>query len=126
MHLGRHAHSGHAVQVEMPYDRPQSWLLIFLTNSVQVVLQWLAEQPAVHWVAPRAAVKLHNWQGTAIVQSASAAPFPPLLLTQDRGTHPVWAAGLTGAGQIIGGGDSGIGAHSDGLLISGSTQFICS
>ena len=75
------------------------------------MVQWLAAQLSVHWVAPIAAVKLHNWQGTAIVQSAAAAPDPPVPLTQDGGSHPVWAAGLTGAGQIIGGGDSGIGAH---------------
>jgi hypothetical protein len=80
---------------------------------VQEVLQWLAQQPSVHWLAPRPAVKLHNWQGTAIVQSAAAAPDAPVALTQDGGTHPIWAAGLTGAGQIIGGGDSGIGAHPD-------------
>jgi hypothetical protein len=37
----------------------------------------------------------------------STAPAP-----QDGGTHPIWAAGLTGAGQVIGGGDSGVGETS--------------
>ena len=73
------------------------------------MLDWLAEQPAVHWLAPRAAVRLHNWQGSAIVQSGNAAPDAPVQLAQDRGSHPIWAAGLTGAGQIVGAGDSGIG-----------------
>lgn len=76
---------------------------------MQEVLQWLADKPAVHWVAPRARLRLHNWQGTAIVQSGNAAPDSTVPLTQDRGTHPAWAAGLTGGGQIIGAGDSGIG-----------------
>lgn len=70
----------------------------------------MAEQPAVHWLAPRAALQLHNWQGSAIVQSGNAAPDAPVALAQDRGSHPIWAAGLTGAGQIVGAGDSGIGA----------------
>ncbi|BDA49389.1 probable c5a peptidase at N-terminal half [Coccomyxa sp. Obi] len=77
-------------------------------HVLQEVLEWLAEQPAVHWLAPRAALRLHNWQGTAIVQSGNAAPDAPLALAADRGTHPVWAAGLTGAGQVIGAGDSGV------------------
>lgn len=66
----------------------------------------------MHWLAPRAALRLHNWQGTAIVQSGNAAPDTPVALTADRGTHPIWAAGVTGAGQIIGAGDSGIGGCS--------------
>ena len=82
-----------------------AWLL-------QDALHWLAMQPAVHWLAPRAPVRLHNWQGTAISQSAAAAPDAPVALTDDHGSHPVWAAGLTGQGQIIGAGDSGIGEHT--------------
>ncbi|KAK9839424.1 hypothetical protein WJX81_001331 [Elliptochloris bilobata] len=72
------------------------------------VLSWLAQRSEVHWLAPRAASKLHNWQATAICQSASAAPDTPVALGQDQGTHPLWAAGLTGQGEVIGGGDSGI------------------
>lgn len=83
----------------------------------QEVLSWLAEQPAVHWLAPRAPLRLHNWQGSAIVQSGNAAPDAPVALAEDRGTHPIWAAGLTGAGQVIGAGDSGIGGRSFFALI---------
>lgn len=78
-------------------------------NALQVLVDWLSAHPAVHWIELAAAGKLHNWQGTAIVQSATAAPLAPVALTQDQGTHPVWTAGLTGAGQVIGAGDSGIG-----------------
>lgn len=79
---------------------------------LQDALQWLAAQPAVHWIAPRAPLRLHNWQGTAISQSAAAAPDSPLPLTADHGSHPVWAAGLTGDNMIIGAGDSGIGERT--------------
>ena len=83
-----------------------------LGKPVQALVEWLSQHPAVHWIEPAAAGKLHNWQGTAVVQSATAAPTAPVLLTQDQGTHPIWTAGLTGAGQIIGAGDSGLGKSS--------------
>lgn len=67
------------------------------------------EHPLVHWIAPVPIPKLHNWQGSAIAQSSTSAPDAPIALTEDQGTHPLWAAGLTGKGQIIGGGDSGLG-----------------
>ena len=122
-------------------------------QCMQGVLEWLAAQPGVQWLAPRAQVRLANWQGSAITQSASAAPAAPVTLiqvafaakrqietaksdmaspschafiaamavrhhavlrstastSQDSDTHPIWAAGLTGSGQVIGGGDSGVG-----------------
>lgn len=87
------------------------WVDTSQMRVLQDALQWLAMQPAVHWLAPRAPFRLLNWQGTAISQSAAAAPDAPLPLTDDGGSHPVWAAGLTGQGQIIGAGDSGIGEH---------------
>ena len=88
---------------------------------LQDALRWLAMQPAVHWLAPWAPVSLHNWQGTAISQSATAAPDAPVALADDHGAHPVWAAGLTGQGQIIGAGDSGIGEQS---LRSGAASWV--
>ncbi|BDA48884.1 probable serine protease/ABC transporter B family protein tagD [Coccomyxa sp. Obi] len=80
-------------------------------NVLQEVLVWLTKQPAVNWLVPRAAVRQANWQGSAIVQSGNAAADAPMALAHDNGAHPIWAAGLTGAGQIIGGGDSGIDRH---------------
>lgn len=73
------------------------------------MLEWLSQHPAVHWVSARSPARLHNWQGTAVTQSATAAPVAPVALDRDQGTHPLWAAGLTGGGQVIGGGDSGMG-----------------
>ncbi len=80
--------------------------------AAQEVLAWLAERPEVHWLAPRAASAVHNWQAAAVCQSARAAPEAPVPLAQDQGTHPLWAAGLTGRGHVIGAGDSGIGARA--------------
>jgi hypothetical protein len=48
---------------------------------MQAVLEWLAAQPGVQWLAPRAQVRLANWQGSAITQSASSAPAAPVALT---------------------------------------------
>ena len=42
---------------------------------------------------------------------------------QDAGTHPIWAAGLTGAGQVIGGGDSGLGACK--LCRTSTVPYFC-
>ena len=75
----------------------------------QATLDWLSRHPSVHWIAPFTDARLHNWQGTAITQCATAAPNAPVALTQDQGTHPIWEAGLTGEGEIIGAGDSGMG-----------------
>ena len=90
----------------------------------QEALQWLAEQPAVHWLAPGAPLSLRNWQGTAISQSASAAPDAPVALLADHGSHPIWAAGLTGQGQIVGAGDSGIGALQSAVACAGCMPLL--
>jgi hypothetical protein len=86
-------------------------------------VEWLSNQPSVHWIELAGVARLHNWQGTAVVQSATAAPGAPTELSQDQGTHPIWAAGLTGSGQTIGGGDSGMG---ETLRISSGFSMLCS
>ena len=83
--------------------------LLHLSLCSQAVLAWLAAQPAVHWLAPRLATRLHNWNGVAVTQSGALPGAPPELVGQGLGTHPLWAAGLTGAGEVVGAGDSGIG-----------------
>ena len=45
-------------------------LLIRMKSAVgagQEVLSWLAQRPEVHWVAPRVASKLHNWQARPLL-----------------------------------------------------------
>ena len=51
-----------------------------------------------------------TWQGTGVSHGATAVPDAPTPLTDDHGSYPVWAAGLMGGGQIVGAGDSYIGA----------------
>lgn len=70
------------------------------------VLQWLAVQPAVHWLEPKYGMRLHNANAASIIQAAQ--PAPDTKDWSDEDTHPIWAAGLKGSGQIVGCGDSGI------------------
>ena len=69
---------------------------------------WLAAQPTVHWLSPKLRHVQSNWQGTAIVQGGQSAPAAPVALGAVPSAHPLWSAGLTGGGQVIGGGDSNI------------------
>eukprot|EP00884_Botryococcus_braunii_P006262 jgi/Botrbrau1/15637/Bobra.4_1s0022.1 len=75
---------------------------------LKTALHWFAQQPTVHWLSAQPKVKLHNWDASAICQSAEAPPDAPTSVTDDSGTHPFWAAGLSGAGLVVGGGDSGV------------------
>lgn len=81
---------------------------------MQDAQRWLAEQPAVHWVAPQPKVRAHNFFATSISQCSAAAGISAANLaagpTNDGDTHPFWWAGLDGTGQIVGMGDTGIGA----------------
>ncbi|PSC76615.1 Serine protease ABC transporter B family tagA isoform A [Micractinium conductrix] len=70
------------------------------------VLAWLAERPAVHWLSPAPKLRTNNRRVTSIAQAGRPPSETASLL--DPGFHPLWAAGLTGAGQVIGCGDSGI------------------
>ncbi|KAK9836281.1 hypothetical protein WJX81_001826 [Elliptochloris bilobata] len=78
--------------------------------DVQAALQWLAAQPPVHWVAPRPRARLHNFLATGICQSGAAGGADLTAGTTSGGnaTHPLWLAGLQGAGQVIGMGDTGL------------------
>lgn len=84
-------------------------------EHLRQALAWLSTQPAVHWVAPRAQARLSNYFETSILQGAAA-----------RGPaadgHPLWAAGLDGRGQIIGCGDSGIGASCGSFHVPASSD----
>jgi subtilisin family serine protease len=84
------------------------------------VLKWLSRHPAVHYLHPRGRTELQsNSVATAIMQGGDMASL--LAQASSSGTtatasapseHPAWAAGLTGAGQILGIGDSGIDTSS--------------
>jgi len=83
------------------------------THEVASVASWLAAQPAIHWVAPAAtAATPFNWHAGAIIQSGKAGRDPPstrAAIMADS-AHPLWAAGVDGRSQVVGGGDSGLDA----------------
>lgn len=62
----------------------------------QAALQWLAAQPAVHFLAPRPRARLHNFLATGICQSGGAGAGDLSAGTTGGGnaTHPLWMAGL--------------------------------
>lgn len=77
---------------------------------LQAVLKWLSQRPAVHWIEPAAKLQLYNNKASSITQSGQPLPSPwSPSVNADADHHPLWAAGITGAGQVIGCGDSGVG-----------------
>ncbi|GJP30633.1 hypothetical protein CLOM_g4168 [Closterium sp. NIES-68] len=96
------------------------------------VLQWLQQQGWVQWIAPRPRSRLHNRWASAVTQSASTTGLDenPGFGSTGPGTgsgtgrsgneqrsefgaaRPLWRAGITGSGQIVGIGDSGIDMQS--------------
>eukprot|EP00873_Tetraselmis_striata_P007441 jgi/Tetstr1/427705/TSEL_017830.t1 len=84
---------------------PASAQLTVPQASLPGVLAWLAAQPAVQWVGAPGEPLLANYQAITIDQIGDATSRIGVL---DGSTRPLWAAGLTGAGQIVGCGDSGL------------------
>ena len=81
------------------------------------ITTWLASQPATHWVSRSSAAPgghPANWQASSIIQSghAASAAAGSVDWAADPGSHPLWAAGVRGAGQVGGGGDSGVDVKS--------------
>jgi subtilisin family serine protease len=104
--LGEHVGQG---GVEIHSGGPSSVVVLSPPQALRKVLEWLSERPAVRWISPLARHARRNHQGTVITQAARAAPQNPGTSGNlDPDVHPVWNAGITGGGQIIGQGDSGI------------------
>jgi hypothetical protein len=94
-----------------------------IPQDIPAVLEWLSHQASVYWLAPRMATKLHNLitsssiQGGRPVASAKEATTAAAASGGGGGSGsaeqlPMWAAGLTGQGQIVGLGDSGVDVDS--------------
>lgn len=95
--------------IEIHSGGPSSIVVLSPPQALRAVLGWLAERPAVRWISPLARHARRNHQGTVITQAARAAPQNPGASGNlDADIHPIWNAGITGGGQIIGQGDSGI------------------
>ncbi|KAJ9518079.1 hypothetical protein QJQ45_009981 [Haematococcus lacustris] len=75
--------------------------------DVDAAVSWLATQPSVIWVEYVTQRKTMNLLASAQMQTGRVA----LPLPDDggvRGYHPLWAAGLDGAGQLVGVVDTGL------------------
>ena len=62
----------------------------------QAAVEWLAEQPLVHWVEPQPRLHRHNYLANGVCQSAQAAAVDSSTSygTSQSATHQLWAAGL--------------------------------
>ena len=100
----------HAAEQALPHQKPCTSIPCLM----QAAQRWLVQQPAVHWVAPQPKVRAHNFFATSISQCSAAAGISAANLaagpTNDGNTHPFWWAGVDGTGQVVGMGDTGIGA----------------
>ncbi|KAL6765462.1 peptidase S8/S53 domain-containing protein [Haematococcus lacustris] len=75
--------------------------------DVDAAVSWLATQPSVIWVEYATQRKPANLLASAQMQTGRVAPPLP----DDggaRGYHPLWEAGLDGAGQLVGVVDTGL------------------
>ncbi|MBK7145787.1 MAG: S8 family serine peptidase [Xanthomonadales bacterium] len=72
---------------------------IALSVDANAMLDALARADAISWIAPHAAPEPHNTEASGAIQSGIV------------GTHPLWARGLTGHGQVVAVADSGLDAN---------------
>jgi hypothetical protein len=64
---------------------------------LQAVISWIAQQPAVAWIAPRARPSVSNLIGTGICQTGTVTEselYTPPDGTVDTTAHTLWANGL--------------------------------
>lgn len=69
------------------------------SGDATALLAALAGADAVSWIVPHAVPEPHNTEASGAIQSGVV------------GTHPLWARGLTGHGQVIAVADSGLDAN---------------
>ena len=72
---------------------------IVLAGDANTLLAALAHDDAVSWITAHAAPEPHNTEASGAIQSGVV------------GTHPLWARGLTGHGQVVAVADSGLDAN---------------
>lgn len=69
-------------------------------NDLSYTIRLLSTLPFITWIEPRLNIKITNSIATTIVQSGETVP-----LLSNR---PIWAASITGDGQRVGTGDTGV------------------
>ncbi len=77
-------------------------------NDIRRAVKWLSERHVVHWVEPAPKLRMMNRQASTITQSGGPAPNTNAQINIDPKYHPIWSAGITGKGMVIGIGDSGL------------------
>lgn len=95
----------HSILKHAPHARvlrqfPGARLARVLVHAVDAdTLAAMARADSVTWIAPYAAPETHNSEASGVIQGGSVA------------THPIWAHGLTGHGQILALADTGLDAN---------------
>lgn len=77
-------------------------------HDINRAIKWLSERHVVHWVEPVPKLRLMNRQASSISQSGMPVPNTNGQVNTDPKYHPIWSAGITGKGMVIGIGDSGL------------------
>lgn len=77
-------------------------------HDIQRAIRWLSQRHVVHWVEPVPKLRLMNRQASSITQSGIPVPNSNVQINTDPKYHPIWSAGITGKGMVIGIGDSGL------------------
>jgi subtilisin family serine protease len=99
-------------EVEVRAGGAAGALVLAPPAALRGVVVWLAARPAVHWVDPLPRKAMRNRDASAVTQGGVGAPGAAAGAgagaNLDPAVHPVWAAGITGEGQVVGIGDSGI------------------
>ena len=93
-----------AEEVDIVASSPSTAIVIVPLQHLRSIIGWLINRPSVHWVEPVSKKRLKGQQASSVIQSGLPANDNAL----DPGTRPFWASGITGTGQVVGTGDSGL------------------
>ena len=91
-------------RIEVHSSGSSAAVVVCPLDCLRDVIDWLVVRPAVHWVEPVARKMTMAHEASAVMQSSLPATNDAL----DPATRPFWAAGITGKGQVVGIGDSGL------------------
>ena len=104
---GRHLRIRFGQKVRVEHAGPDAAVVFVEPKHLRETIKWISMRGPVSWIEPLPKIRLMNRQASTITQSGKTAPQTGTINT-DPTYHPVWAAGITGQGMIIGIGDSGL------------------
>ena len=73
-------------------------------DSILMAIDALASLPFVVWIEPKLDVRVTNIEAATVIQSGRSSP--------TLNNRPIWRAGITGKGQTVGIGDTGVDVDS--------------